>query len=70
MNNIKHQVWDQAWYQVRDQVSDQVSDQVWIQVWGQVSGVWGQVPDTVRLQMLQVTDRIRGHIRRQVKDQR
>ena len=56
MKSVNNKVWDQAWFQVRDPVSNQI--------WNQV---WNLVPDTVRLQ---VTDRIRGHIRRQVRSPR
>lgn len=62
MKSVSYKVWDQAGYQVRDQIQDQISILDWYEVWSLAS-----VYDTVRLQ---VTDRILGHIRRQVKDQR
>ena len=58
MKSVSYEVWDQAAYQVRDQIQDQI----WYEVWSLVS-----VSDTVRLQ---VTDRILGHIRRQVRSPR
>ena len=46
---------------VRNQVGDQVSDQIWYEVYE----VWSL--NTVGLQ---IPDRIRGHIRRQVRSPR
>ena len=57
MKSVNNKVWDQARFQVRDQVSDQI--------WYEVYEVWSL--STVGLQ---IPDRIRGHIRRQVRSPR